>query len=540
MTRSAQARRKFPAIPPSRTKDPAVEKIREALEIGLGDRGDRLDQFVTYRDMVQSKLGKLSRSGDLAPGDSTGIPTTSVGVLTNLTASGAFQNIILSWEGINQPNYAYTEIWRSADDNLGNAVLVGNTVAAVYADRTGETDTVYYWVRAVSTSSNPGPWNATSGTPGKTSPDYETVRDSVTSTEWMPSTGYALYQAAAPTATVIVGGTQIRLIVTVAGFSGATEPDWSQYAIGDSVTDGTVTWQVVEAGKIPFIIDPSTGLVVIDGASLRTASIDDLAVKNVSVGKLFAVSGTMAEVIVGDGEITNAMITNVIQSNNYTADVSGWLINKSGYAEFNNIRARGHIEADTGYIASILQIGGTSYDLAQVVTMAENADTSLFENWIRPNTTLIDGNKIYTGDAYVDTIQIKGQAVTFPRWKQVVGTPDSTSGNDWENIGYFTVSNSGAPVSIAVACSFSGSRSGNVNQKYVTLRIRKGGSQLVEQRAALVAIYSSLQSTTFFYGGITPTALDTSTVAGNRTYYIDGISNDVTCTAWIIVTELKR
>jgi len=33
-------------------------------------------------------------------------------------------------------------------------------------------------------------------------------------------------------------------------------------------------------------------------------------------------------------------------------------------------------------------------------------------NWTRPGQTLIDGNKIFTGDAYVDTLQIQGNAVT--------------------------------------------------------------------------------------------------------------------------------
>ncbi|WP_163557589.1 hypothetical protein [Halomonas sp. NO4] len=41
--------------------------------------------------------------------------------------------------------------------------------------------------------------------------------------------------------------------------------------------------------------------------------------------------------------------------------------------------------------------------------------------WVRPGTTRIDGNKIYTGDAYVDTLQIKGQAVTFPRASYTAG-----------------------------------------------------------------------------------------------------------------------
>lgn len=43
-----------------------------------------------------------------------------------------------------------------------------------------------------------------------------------------------------------------------------------------------------------------------------------------------------------------------------------------------------------------------------------SAAASTVSTWTRPSTTLINGNKIYTGDAYVDTLQIKGQAVTIP------------------------------------------------------------------------------------------------------------------------------
>src|SRR5690554_1584516 len=51
--------------------------------------------------------------------------------------------------------------------------------------------------------------------------------------------------------------------------------------------------------------------------------------------------------------------------------------------------------------------------------------------WVRPGTTLIDGNKIYTGDAYVDTLQIKGNAVTVPVHGKGNVIPDS--GNSWVN-----------------------------------------------------------------------------------------------------------
>lgn len=40
--------------------------------------------------------------------------------------------------------------------------------------------------------------------------------------------------------------------------------------------------------------------------------------------------------------------------------------------------------------------------------------------WLKPGTTLIDGNSIYTGDAYVDTLQIKGNAVTLTEYFEMI------------------------------------------------------------------------------------------------------------------------
>ncbi|HBC6054887.1 TPA: host specificity protein, partial [Proteus mirabilis] len=55
-----------------------------------------------------------------------------------------------------------------------------------------------------------------------------------------------------------------------------------------------------------------------------------------------------------DGSITNAKIGNVIQSNNYVAGKSGWIINKNGFAEFQNIKARGEIEATSGKLENVI------------------------------------------------------------------------------------------------------------------------------------------------------------------------------------------
>jgi predicted phage tail protein len=56
----------------------------------------------------------------------------------------------------------------------------------------------------------------------------------------------------------------------------------------------------------------------------------------------------MNEAFIRDGSITNAKIGNYIQSNNYVAGASGWLINKAGNAEFNQVTVRGTVYASAG------------------------------------------------------------------------------------------------------------------------------------------------------------------------------------------------
>ncbi|NBN16415.1 TipJ family phage tail tip protein [Proteus sp. G4398] len=71
-----------------------------------------------------------------------------------------------------------------------------------------------------------------------------------------------------------------------------------------------------------------------------------MAAKN---GQLF-----IRDLFIEDGSITNAKIGNVIQSNNYVAGKLGWIINKNGFAEFQNIKARGEIEATSGKLENVI------------------------------------------------------------------------------------------------------------------------------------------------------------------------------------------
>ncbi|MFG0737766.1 TipJ family phage tail tip protein [Proteus terrae] len=60
------------------------------------------------------------------------------------------------------------------------------------------------------------------------------------------------------------------------------------------------------------------------------------------------------DLFIEDGSITNAKIGDVIQSNNYVAGKSGWIINKNGYAEFDNAKFRGEIKATKGTMNNVI------------------------------------------------------------------------------------------------------------------------------------------------------------------------------------------
>ncbi|QEK49108.1 DUF1983 domain-containing protein [Proteus mirabilis] len=71
---------------------------------------------------------------------------------------------------------------------------------------------------------------------------------------------------------------------------------------------------------------------------------------------MYAKNGQMfiRDLFIEDGSITNAKIGNVIQSNNYLNGRPSWIINKNGFAEFQNIKARGEIEATSGRLKNVV------------------------------------------------------------------------------------------------------------------------------------------------------------------------------------------
>lgn len=192
----------------------------------------------------------------------------------------------------------------------------------------------------------------------------------------------------------------------------------------------------------PFIIQNNK--VYIDTALIRNASIQEGQLGPISFGKITDSRGNPVTTVAGKlkGELIEAENLRVaeaarfygnVYSNNFRAGIAGWAIYQSGNFELNE-----------GRIRSSVQIGNTTAgDIAQGV--------GSINNWKRPGSTLIDGNKIFTGDAYVDTLQIKGHAVTVP---EASFTEAGISlGTNWTTVQTLWVSRANAPVHLTFGCS---------------------------------------------------------------------------------------
>lgn len=158
----------------------------------------------------------------------------------------------------------------------------------------------------------------------------------------------------------------------VSGFGLASTGDSSLFEI---VADRFAICNTSGTGvKYPFVVDATYG-VVMDSALIKDGTITNAKIASLAVDKLYAASGTMASVIIGTGHITNAMIGSVIQSSNYGSN-TGWYINKDGTAIFNNVYARGDIEATSLKSDTLMVNTGNVNDLSvTTLKIADNAVT---------------------------------------------------------------------------------------------------------------------------------------------------------------------
>ena len=166
------------------------ESIKQNLDTLQGQRGDKLDRAVTFRDLLDAGIVKLASGIRNFDGNAASISLTEdlpnldvPPAPTNLTASGAFQNIILAWDMKRYLGHSAFEVYRHTSDVISSATLVAQVsgFTGVYSDAVGPGVTFYYWVRAINQNGIVGPYNSSTGTQGQTAPDVNFLLSTLTS-----------------------------------------------------------------------------------------------------------------------------------------------------------------------------------------------------------------------------------------------------------------------------------------------------------------------------------------------------------------------
>lgn len=297
-----------------------LEKVREALSVYMGNRGDKLDRGVTLRDLTDSGMVVL-RPGYKANG--SGSPIGGAGpeaggayvpdltpppIPSGFTATAAISSLLVecSPQTYTQghghaKSVLYGATWSAgALPVFSDAVMLTEFSGTVASHATNPSTTWHLWLKWVTVDGvfSTSPAGGTNGVVTRTGED-------VSSLVWA-MTG---------------PGNPFTILANTTVIDGVTFPA------------GTYSTQA-------FIQD----------AQINNAKIANLAVDNAKIASLSAAKLTAGSIAVGEH----------IQSTSYVAGSAGWRINGSGMAEFSDAVVRGTVYATAGHI------GGNSINSAGV------------------------------------------------------------------------------------------------------------------------------------------------------------------------------
>lgn len=156
----------------------------------------------------------------------------------------------------------------------------------------------------------------------------------------------------------------------VAGFGLANDGVTSQFLVR---ADVFAVGAPGVSGSYPFVVDTGTNQVVMDNALIKNLTSTNIKAGTINADLLNAANIRAA----GWLKAGQLEVGEQIRSGNFINGVSGWAIDYLGNAQFNNVYARGNIEADR-LKANVAMVKGTNiYDHAiDSRHIAENAVSS--------------------------------------------------------------------------------------------------------------------------------------------------------------------
>ncbi len=273
-----------------------VDRLRDIVN------GNGTSRLVSVDDLVTSGIANVSASGLLSATVQEGVVYGAPPAPTNVAASAAVQNVIVTWDAPAYVGHAYAEVWGASTDDIGTAVVLGLAPGAIYTDPIGPGATRYYWVRFVNIQDLAGPYNAVAGVSATTAADLAYTMD-----------------------------------LLAEAYGGTSEAPFFQLDAPQVI--GGVTIPAGTYMKSGFIYDG-----VITNAKIANAAVDNAKISDLSADKITA--GTL-------------QVGSYIRSSNYVAGSAGFNIPASGSAEFSNVTVRGTVYATNSEFTGTVKAGTT-------------------------------------------------------------------------------------------------------------------------------------------------------------------------------------
>lgn len=411
-----------------------LESMREAQEIRLGRRGDPLDRAITLRELIDSGMAKKLTNrpfdpngipdfipGDDEPGD-LNIPPAPTG----LEASGAFTEIIIDWDPAQYSNHAYTEVWRSRDDEIGTAILITTTSSFIVTDSVGYDQTYFYWVRFVSTSNVKGPFNQTNGTKAETVENIAEVMQQL-SEELQDLPGYAALNTLITNADVAVAAKAANVIRATSAPTTRTDGsslqavdiwvdtnDNNQVYIRNSSNNG---WEKARDSSLISLYNTLSSTVSTNSTNIATAQSDIVTLTTANSSRVseiteleatltgFSSSSTVTAAITAEQTArANADSSLSTDITNLTATVNS---NTSAISTEQTTRANADSALATDITNLTSTVNSNTSAISSEATTRANADSALATD-ITNLTSTVNGNSSSITTLNTTTANING------------------------------------------------------------------------------------------------------------------------------------
>lgn len=211
---------------------------------------------------------------------------------------------------------------------------------------------------------------------GQISASFESVNSSIT--EWSQSMATAdeALSSKIDQLTVTVNGNTTAIETTskaLTDFKGnvdatysiklATDNNGMKYATGMSL--GLTGSGTNVQSQCIFLVDRFVLMTAANGTYTTPFYVSNGAMY---VKEAFIKNASIGTAKIADAAITTAKIAQQIQSTNYAAGSSGWMINKNGSAELNNVTVRGAVYASSGKFSGSLEAKTFIGDVANMYT----------------------------------------------------------------------------------------------------------------------------------------------------------------------------